>query len=335
MAADKSFNWGIIGPGKIAHGFAKDLALVKNAKLHAVASRSIDRARSFAEAYGAQHSFGDYQSIVECPDLDAIYIATPHTSHAEYAIFCLNHKIPVLCEKPLAMNRQQVQSMIEAAKSNNTFLMEALWTRFLPTTLQVIEMVNNGAIGKVEGVKADFGFRTTYNPDGRLFNPELGGGSLLDVGIYPIFLSYLLLGKPETIQAMVRKAPTGVDEDCAMLFQYTGGAIAQLHSSLISNTKTEGFIYGQKGTIHMHARWHESSSFSLLIKGERPEDARFDFSGKGYTYEIEEVIRSVQDGKTESALWTLQNSLELMEILDAVRGKIGVIYAGLEGEGAR
>lgn len=320
------FNWGVIGPGKIAHKFVQDLKATGNARLHAVASRDEDRAKAFAAQYGASHYYGGYEQIVTCPDLHAVYIATPHTGHMENTVMCLESKMPVLCEKPFAMNAREVREMIAAARRNDTFLMEALWTRFLPTTQKALEIIESGTIGEVLSVKADFGFKAEFNPEGRLFNRALGGGSLLDIGIYPAFLSLLILGKPQSIKAMANIGSTGVDEECGALLQYEGGKMAHLHSTILARTKTEAFIYGEKGTIHMHTRWHEPTSMSLLIEGERPEDFHLEMPGKGYHYEAAEVMKCLSEGKKESDLMPLSFSLDLIELLDAIREEAGVVY---------
>lgn len=322
----KTFNWGIIGPGKIARKFVGDLAQIPDAKLHAVASRSEERARSFASEFSVPNYFGSYEAILNCPDIDAIYIATPHVGHMEYSIQCLNAGIPVLCEKPLAINSAQVAKMIEAAKANDTFLMEALWSRFLPSIKHSLELIEQGTIGNVKGIKADFGFQAAFNPDSRLFDNRLGGGSLLDIGIYPVLLSLLILGKPKKIQAAGHIGTTNIDEECAMIFTYENDAIAQLHSTIRYRTKTEAFISGDLGVIHLPTRWHEAKKMSLLIEGKRPKDIHFDYPEKGYRFEIEEVMKCVRSGKKESSILPLSFSKDLMELLDVVRKEIGLKY---------
>ncbi len=324
----KTFNWGIIGPGRIAHKFAQDIIRTEHARLHAVASRTGERARSFAAQYGAPHYFGSYEGILGCPDLDAVYIATPHTSHCENTLMCLRAGIPVLCEKPFAMNAREVKKMIAAAREHDTFLMEALWTRFLPTTLKALELIREGAVGQVLSVKADFGFKAAFDPEGRLYNPALGGGSLLDIGIYPVFLALLVLGKPDKIKAMARIGSTGVDEECGILFQYADGRMAHLHSTVLARTKTEAFIYGEEGVIHLHTRWHEPTSMSLLRPDGRPQDFRFDWKTNGYSYEALEAMRCLAQGLKESPLMPLSFSLDLIELLDAIRRQIGLAYPG-------
>jgi len=238
----KTFNWGIIGLGRIAKKFAEDLRVVPNAKLHAVGSRDKDKALAFGNEFGALHALGSYEEMMVCPDLDVIYIATPHPYHCQNAMMCLEHNIPVLCEKPMAMNNQEVRKMIGLARFQKTFLMEALWTRFLPTIKKVVGLIEAGTIGEINTVKADFGFRATVDAKHRLFNQGLGGGSLLDVGIYPVFLAYLLLGKPISISAEASVGLTNVDENCGMVLKFKNQKLALLQPSIVSKTPCEAFI---------------------------------------------------------------------------------------------
>lgn len=322
----KNCNWGIIAPGKIAGKFANDLQLVPGAKLHAVASRSLDRARTFAQHYQAPNCYGSYEELMHCPDLDIVYIASPHPWHHEHTLLCLNNGIPVLCEKPFAMNSQQLAQMLALAAEKKVFLMEALWTRFLPSIQKMLELVKSGAIGELKSVKADFCFAGTYNPSSRLYNLELGGGSLLDIGIYPVFLSLLLLGRPEEIQATARLAPTGADEECGMLFRYAGGQIAHLHSSFNYWSKTEAYIYGTEGVIQLHTRWHESKSMTIYKKDADPQEIHFDYEGKGYRFEAAEAMACLERGALESKLLPHTFSKDLLTILDEVRAKTGIVY---------
>ncbi len=315
----RAFNWGIIGLGKIAHKFAQDLALLPNARLCAVAAQSLERAEVFATTYHAPFAYGSYEEIVNTPDLDVVYIATPHSGHCTATILCLNHKIAVLCEKPLALNSDEVGKMITAARENDTFLMEALWTRFLPTTEFLLTLLEKNTIGKILSVHADFGFAGKIDPKSRLFNKNLGGGSLLDIGIYPVFLSLFLLGKPTKIQATSVIGTTGVDESCAMIFKYEQSQIAMLHSSVRANTPTEAFIYGEKGYIHWHGRFHEpNKGITLHIYGESPVFYPFEWDSIGFTYEAEEVMRCLRENRKESERMSLTFSTDLMAILDEV-----------------
>lgn len=213
--------WGIVGPGRIAHSFAKDLSLVEGCKLTAVASRSLERAQDFANEYGAEYSYGSYEAIFESTEVDVLYIATPHTSHCQLSIAAMEKGKHVLCEKPLGLNKEEVGSMIAVARENKVFLMEALWSRFNPSILKVKEMVEKGDLGKIAYLNASFGFYALDRDEKhRLLNLDLAGGTLLDIGIYPIFLSYLILGKPERIMAASKFHRTGVEAQTAMIFEY-------------------------------------------------------------------------------------------------------------------
>ena len=322
----KTYNWGIIGLGKIAHKFAQDLQGIPSAKLHAVASRSLEKAKTFGKQYDVTYSYGSYEEILACPDLDVVYIATPHAFHCENTLMCLHHKIPVLCEKPFAMNAAEVRRMIAAAKNNNTFLMEALWSRFLPTIKKALAIIEKGTIGEVLSVKADFGFKATLDPEGRLFNQKLGGGSLLDVGIYPVFLSMLILGRPIQVKAMATIGQTNVDESCSILLKYPDNKMAILDSTIVAKTTTEAFIYGEKGTIRINSRWHEPSSLTLQLYGKEPQDFFFEYDCNGYKYEAEEVMKCLRQRKLHSPLLNHHFSLDLIELLDEIRMEAGIYY---------
>lgn len=323
----KIINWGIIGLGKIAHKFAQDLTKVKHARLLAVASSSSGRAQEFATVYGAPHAYGSYEGILECPDLDVVYIATPHNLHHSNTLLCLQKGIAVLCEKPFAIHARHAVEMIEMARLQDTFLMEALWTRFLPVTEKALELIESGAIGEVLSVKADFGFKAAFEPRSRLYDPHLGGGAWLDIGIYPAFLAQLLLGKPTVIKALAQIGPTGVDEEIGVVLQYAGGQMAHLHASIRSKTKTEAFIYGELGAIHIQTRWHESTALTLLKNEQRPLDFTFPMRSRGYNFEAQEVVHCLQEGWKESPRWPLESTRALMELLDAVRREAGIVYA--------
>jgi predicted dehydrogenase len=318
--------WGIIGPGRIAHKFAQDLTQIADAKLTAVASRDLERAQAFAQEYGATFTYGSYEEIVNCPELDVVYIASPHIGHFEHTLLCLNAGIAVLCEKPFAMNTTQVNKMIHVAREKNVFLMEALWTRFLPTTLKTLEIIASGAIGKLLGVKADFGFKAPYDVTKRTFNKALGGGALLDIGIYPLFLSYLILGKPAKITAQAIFGETKVDESIGMILTYDEGTFAFLDATFMAETTCEAFVYGEKGRIRIHPRWHESKALTVEYEDKTTETFTFDRPTWGYQYEIEEVNACLAEGKLESAIWSLSDSINLISLLDAVRNEIGLVY---------
>lgn len=326
------YNWGIIGLGKIAHRFATDLQILPNARLHAVASRSAERSQVFAQQYDVPYSFGSYIDIFNAPNLDAVYIATPHTGHFENTLMCLTHHIPVLCEKPFAMNVIQVKEMIAASKAHQTFLMEAMWSRFLPPIQKALEIIQAGGIGQIISVKADFGFKAPFLPEKRLFNRDLGGGALLDIGIYPVFLALLLMGRPDHIKAFANLGNTKVDEECGILFQYNSGKMAHLHATLRTSTQCEAFIYGESGTIHIRKRWHEAESLIFTPEGGEAKIFRFDYKGKGYYLEAMEVMNCLAKGQLESEQMPLSFSLLLMEVLDAIRREAGIEYPMFDAE---
>ena len=321
------FNWGIIGPGKIAHKFAQDLEQVKGATIYAIAGRNQERAQRFADVYQAPHAFDDVSQLLALPDLDVVYIATPHTQHHQYTIQCLEAGKAVLCEKPWAINSREAEDVAALAREKQVFLMEAVWTRFLPTTQKILLLIAEGTIGTVESIQADFGFRVLEpDPESRLFNPALGGGSLLDIGLYPVFLAQLLLGTPEQIHAHARLSETGVDTEMNILLDYGPGQVANLHSTFGAHTKTEAFIHGSKGSIHWHTRWHEPTHFSVLLPEQGPENYFFDYQTHGYSYEAERVQECLAQGLLECPELPLDFSLKMTKLLDDIRQKAGVQY---------
>lgn len=317
--------WGIVGAGNIAHTFAKDLALVNNNTLYAVASRSLEKAKSFADTYGATNSFGSYEEMFKSDTVDVVYIATPHTSHAELSMLAMDNGKNVLCEKPMGVNMSQVQSMLKKAREKKVFLMEALWSRFNPTIRAVKKLVDTGEIGQIGYLNADFAFYgLNRDKEGRILNPELAGGSVLDIGIYPIFLSYLLLGMPKNITAQSKFYKTGVEIQTAMIFEYEN-AQSMLFSGLSSNSEMKAEIAGSLGSIFIKPRWHETTGY-ILEKGDEVKDIDVGKLGKGYTYEIEEVQRCLESGKLESDLWSHQNSMDLCTLMDSVRKEAGISF---------
>src|SRR5690606_25946526 len=250
----KVIKWGIIGLGKIAHKFAQDLLVVEHAELYAVASRSLDTASEFAKTYNVNVFYDSYEVLAKDNTIDAIYIATPHSFHKEHSILCLNHKKAVLCEKPFAMNLEEVEEMITTAKKNDTLLMEALWTYFLPHYQYVLEALKTERYGKLLKLEADFGFKPEVNMDSRVFNKLLGGGSLLDIGIYPIFSALSTLGIPNHIDAKAEFFDNDVDASCDIIFSYDNDVKAYLKSTLLEKTPTKAIFYCEKGIIKINSR---------------------------------------------------------------------------------
>ena len=326
--SNKIYNWGIIGLGKIARKFAADLQVLPNARLQGVASRSFEKAESFAKEFDVPYFFSSYEELMQCPDLDVVYIATPHNLHCENTLLCLNNNIPVLCEKPFAMNAKEVRQMVDLARANQTFLMEAMWTRFMDPIRKTLELIAEGKIGRLISIKADFGFKASFDPTSRLYDQKLGGGALMDIGIYPVFLSLLLFGEPDVIKAMASIGSTNVDEDCAILMKYNNKRMALLHSTINADTKCEAHIFGEKGHIHIHPRWHERTSMSLHLEGEEPQFFFFEYESNGYSYEAREVMQCLANGKKESEKMPLDFSTRLIKLLDAIRKEAGIFYAG-------
>ena len=320
----KQIRWGIIGSGKIANRFASDLELIDGAQLVAVASRSEERAKMFAEVNNVEKYYGSYDALFEDSEVDILYIATPHDSHMEHSINAMNAGKHVLCEKPIAVNKSQLQKMLEASKRNQVFLMEALWTRFNPSMLAVLEEIKSGTIGEVNYINADFCFYKEAPPESRMFNMNLAGGSLLDVGIYPIFLAYLIFGYPKEILATARFHETGADLHTSALLKYDEG-IASINSGFTSKSDMSAKIYGTKGSIMMNEPWHHTDGYQI-VKGGSSEVHHHPLKGRGFSYEIEECNKCIRNNQLESDLWSHQNSLDLISILDKVRAVIGLRY---------
>jgi predicted dehydrogenase len=323
---NRSYRWGILGAGKIAEKFASAVNYVEGSEIFAIASRDGNKARAFAEKYGASHVHDEYRKLAEDPDIDIIYIATPHAFHCEQAILCLNHKKPVLSEKPMALNYRQVKDMVDASTVNNTFLMEGMWSRFMPSINKVLELINEDVIGPVQFIRADFGFQAPYDPHGRLYNLKLGGGSLLDVGIYPIFLTTLLLGEPSNIQSMAKLADTGADEYCSMQFQYAGDQVANIFSSVSIKTSLTAEISGTKGRIILPAPFYKATSMAVELNTGESNSFLYPYEHNGFEYEVREVMQCLDKGMLQSALLTHDTSLMMARIMDTVREQCKVVY---------
>jgi predicted dehydrogenase len=323
---EKTIRWGILGPGNIAHRFAEGLSVLADAELIAVGSRSSERADKFANEFSIPHRHGSYVDLANDPDVDAIYVATPHPFHKEYTILCLEAGKAVLCEKPLAVNAQQAREMVECARESRKFLMEAMWTRFLPAMVKVREWLAEGAIGEARMLTADFGFRSGWNPEGRLLNPELAGGALLDVGVYTVAMAHMVFdGSPSRITSMAHIGETGVDEQSAILLGYDSGQLAMLSCAVRTSTPQDARIMGTEGSIHIPGFWHTTSA-TLYASGKNAERIEMPFEGNGYNYEAAEVMRCLRGGKLESDITPLDESLSIIETMDKVRAQWGLKY---------
>jgi len=323
----KTIHWGILGTGSIAHKFATGLNDLPDTELLAVGSRSQESADAFGDEFSIPRRHSSYEALANDPDIDAVYVATPHPFHKENTLLLLRAGKAVICEKPFAMNATEAQEMITEAKSQGQFLMEAMWTRFLPHILKVHELIAEGAIGELRMVQADFGFRMgEVKPEHRLFDPELGGGALLDVGIYPVALAHSLLGAPTDIKSFGNLGKTGVDEEAAILFKHAEGQLSLLSTAIQLNTPHEAFLIGTEGRIHMHTGWWRPSSFTLYKNGAEPEMFEPDCPLNGYNYEALELNRCIREGLQESPTMTLDETLSVMKTLDKIRAQWGLRY---------
>lgn len=321
----KTIKWGIIGLGTIANKFATDLLTIPDAELYAVASRDQEKADYFADKYNARKAYNSYQALANDPEIDAVYIATPHALHKENALMCLEKGIAVLGEKPFAMNAVEVEEMIAKAKEKNVLLMEALWTYFLPHYQFVLKELKNKTYGEILKIEADFGFQRPYNTKARLFNKAMGGGSLLDIGIYPIFATLSTLGLPEHIEASATFFENGTDSTCNMTFGYENNVKAYLKSSLVEVLPTEAIFYCEKGTLKINTMFHMPTTVTIIANGTE-ETLDFGYNTIGYNFETIHFNQLLRGGKTESDIMTYEFSRNLIKTLDEVRKIIKLEY---------
>ncbi|WP_040472545.1 Gfo/Idh/MocA family protein [Aquimarina agarivorans] len=326
MSTTRQIHWGILGLGNIANTFASDLQFVTNAKLLAVASRNHEKAAAFKEKYGAQKAYNNYQALAEDPEIDIIYVATPHVFHFENAKLCLENGKAVLCEKPMTMSVAQVKTLCQIAIDNNCLLMEAMWTTFLPNFTRLKELVVSESLGKITQLKADFGFKSDFDPMSRLFDKKLGGGSIFDIGIYPIYACLTLLGKPDSISTNAVIGTTGVDESCTMKFTYHNSVEAHLFSSLRENTPTSVEIQFENGSAILGPQFYGPTELKIVDKnGNETTYPKYE-QGNGYQFEAMHMQSLINEKKLESPVMTHAKSIELAEHIEAVIKKIGTDY---------
>jgi predicted dehydrogenase len=325
---EKPLNWGLTGTGSIARGFAQAIPQSPDARLHSVLSRRVDTARSFASRHGILHAHTSLEAFAADPDLDVVLVGSPHPFHKEQTIVCLEAGKHVLCEKPMALNRGEVEEMIAAARAHNRFLMEAMWMFFIPAVIRARELVGEGEIGAPGLVIADFGRAVRHDPANRFYNLSLGGGVLLDMGIYPLSLAYFLFGKPAELSGAAVVADTGVDEQIAMTLRYDDGRLANLTASIRANTGCEATIAGSEGSVRIHPDFWHSERLTLTRRGEPPQILNFPHTGSGYAYEIDHVNACIRAGRLESDVMPWSATLDLVEMMDRLREGWGVRYPG-------
>lgn len=318
--------WGIMSTGNIANAFATGANFLGDAEIIAVGSRS----QASADAFGAKHNiprrYDSYEALANDPDVDVIYIGTPHPFHAENTLLCLNSGKHVLCEKPFTLNASESEICIQLAHEKGLFLMEAIWMRYIPAIVRLRELINNGVIGAIKLIKADFAFHLPFDAKHRAYNPALGGGSLLDVGIYPISFTTMLLGHPKAVHAYADIGQTGIDEQATMLFQYDNGATALLSSGIHGELPNDAVVKGTKGYIQVHSPMWVPERLTLHLYGQEPQIIDLPYESNGYNYEAAEVAACLRAGKTESDMMPHSETLATMRLMDGIRASWGMSY---------
>jgi len=318
--------WGILGPGSIARSFAEGLKSAEGARLLAVGSRDQAKAEEFGAKFDAPHRHGSYQALVEDRDVDAIYVATPHPFHKEHCLLAINAGKPVLCEKPFTLNAEDLSEVVQTAREKQVFLMEGMWSRFFPLMTRLRELLAAGEIGRVRMVEADFGFRAGFDPKSRLFDPHLGGGALLDVGVYVVSFASMILGTPDRLTSLATLGATHIDEQAAMVLGHANGSLALLSTAIRTNTPQNAVILGEEGRIVFKAPFWKPDTMIVSRNGKPDEEIHIPFVGSGFNYEAEEVGRCLAVGQLESDIMPLDESLAIMRTMDTLRAQWGVVY---------
>jgi len=314
-----------MGPGGIARAFATDLQLLDGHSVAGVGSRTLSNAQEFVKTFGGT-AYGSYEELVADPAIDAIYVATPHPAHKENVITALNAGKPVLCEKPFAVNTQEAQEMVDAAGANNVALMEAMWSRFLPHYAQVREIIASGILGKILTVHADHGQRLADQNIPRLIEPSLAGGALLDLGIYPVSFSHMILGNPTKITASGVLTDKGVDAQTSMIFDYANGAQAVLNTTMIEQTPCRAVVAGVNGWLEIDRVFYNPTSMRVTLFDGTVTQYPHTYTGHGLREQAEEFKQLVLSGKQESDLLNWKDTVDIMKTLDIVRSQIGLTY---------
>jgi predicted dehydrogenase len=319
------FNWGILGPGGIARAFAKDLNFIQGHTIAAVGSRSLKNAQRFSETFGGI-AYGSYEELVGDPSIDAIYVATPHPAHHDNVILALNAGKPVLCEKPFAVDAQQAQAMVDAASRNSVALMEAMWARFLPHYAKVREIVDSGVLGPILSIHADHGQRLADQGIARLVEPDLAGGALLDLGIYPVSFAHMILGNPSNITSQAVKTDKGVDAQTSMIFSYDSGAQAVLTTTMIEQTPCRAIVAGLNGWLEIDRTFYNPAAMRIVLNDGTVTEYPNTYAGHGLREQAEVFKQLVISGKFESEILTWADTVDIMKSLDTVRAQIGLKY---------
>jgi predicted dehydrogenase len=320
-----NFNWGILGPGGIAKAFAEDLKRLDGHSIAAVGSRTLSNAQSFANTFGGT-AYGSYEELVADPQVDAIYVATPHPAHKENVILALNAGKPVLCEKPFAVNATEAQQMVDAANKNGVALMEAMWARFLPHYAQVREIIQSGVLGKIHTIHADHGQRLADQNIPRLVEPALAGGALLDLGIYPVSFAHMILGNPSKITSSAVLTDKGVDAQTSMIFDYASGAQAVLNTTMIEQTPCRAVVAGLHGWLEIDRTFYNPASMRVVLNDGATTEYPSSYIGHGLREQAEVFKQLVTSGQQQSQILNWQDTVDIMKTLDQVRSQIGLKY---------
>jgi predicted dehydrogenase len=326
MIQKENINWGILGCGWIAQQFADALNGTEGAVIYAAASRSQDKADKFAKKNKVEKAYGNYMALIEDPEVDIIYVATPHSHHFANTKVCLEKGKHVLCEKAFTVNTAQAKELLALAKAKNLFLMEALWTKMQPGMIKAKELIDSGVIGDIISMDADFGLKFEIDPKHRLFNPYLAGGVLLDIGIYPLFLSLYMFGKPSVIKAHSILDHNNIDHTTSMISQHDSGTMCNLTSTSVANRPVTASFYGTNGRLEFDNWWFTPVNFTLSVDEKEPELFEFPAIVNGYEYEIMEAGKCLRAGKLESDLMPHSFTLQLMEMMDEIRKQCRIVY---------
>ncbi len=319
--------WGILGTGNIAGKFATGLKALPDAQLVAVGSRSQSTADAFGDEFDVPERYSSYEGLAGADSVDVVYVSTPHVFHKDNSILCLKAGKAVLCEKPFAINASEVRDIVKVAREQRCFLMEAMWTRFIPATVRLREWLKEGVIGDLRMFQGSFGFRAQWNPESRLLDPALGGGALLDLGVYPISFASMLFGaQPADICSQVLIGETGVDEQSAFVFKYDGGGLASLACGIQAQTPTDGFIMGSEAMIKVHGPFWRSECLSLSVHGKNDTVLNIPHESNGYNYQAAAVMECLRHGKLECGIMPLDESIAILETMDRVRSQWGMKY---------
>jgi predicted dehydrogenase len=324
----KRYKWGILAPGKMSAKFTTGIKLLDNAELYAVGSRDLNRAKQFAENYGFKKYYGSYDELARDPEIDIIYVASPHSHHLEHTLLCLKNGKNVMCEKAFSINSREAEAMINEAKKQDLFLMEALWPPFQPFYIKAKEILKSGILGRIVHLHGYFSFNPPFDPADRKFNLSLGGGSLLDIGIYPVIDALSFIGVPDEIKASAAFSPTGSEESISAIFKYNDDRLATIYSSFKTNIGIGCNLLCEKGNMIVSRGRDMNQKVILSLHGQDSQEYVFNPPAMGYHFEAEEVMRCLGEGRKESSIVPHSFSLDLMKTLDRIRKNAGIVFPG-------